>query len=99
MNISECSKQIQILTKAHANNHMTLDNYLQERKALFDVLDLNVNGINAKQDKIVEMAVAELDEPTEPHELNEPNEPQDKTQPYFAKKIDRCMSFIKGTNS
>jgi len=96
MNISECSKQIQILAKAHAHNHMTLDNYLQERKALLEVLDLNVNGINAQQDKILEMAVAETHES---NELNEPNEVQDKTQPYFAKKIDRCMSFIKGSNS
>jgi len=93
MNISECSKQLKLLTKAHVNYSISIEEYLSDRKALLDELDFNINGISSEQ-----VAPPQELEPTAvPTIAND--EQQDKTQPYFAGKIDRCMSFIKGSNN
>lgn len=94
MNIAEASKQLQALSKAHARNQISLDNYLNDRKILLDSLDQGINGISPKaipqpldMEQTIAIAREELDQVQE-----------DKTQPYFASKVDKYMSFIKGSN-
>lgn len=94
MNITECSKQLQVLTKAHAHYSMSLEDYLRDRKVLLDRLDLNVNGITAKQIELGQEPVLETKLDT-----HASDDRLDITQPYFAGKIDQCMSFIKGSNN
>jgi hypothetical protein len=100
MNIIECSKQLQALTKAHAHYTISLEEYLQNRKALLDELDLNINGIaiepKASQQEAESVSVAVLESSIEAAGMEEQ---QDKTQPYFAGKLGQCMSFIKGSNN
>lgn len=99
MNIIECSKKLRELTKAHAHYNVSLADYRRDRKTLFDALDLNVNGIAPYQ-----MAVAPLSVGIETPDIDneqqiESHQQLDKTQPYFAKKLDTCMNFIKGENN
>jgi hypothetical protein len=96
MNITECSKQLQALAKAHAHYDMSLEDYLSERKVLLDALDLAINGIANKQVESVMMPLAESLNSLEQHTSHEQ---QDKTQPYVAGKVDKCMSFFKGPNN
>jgi hypothetical protein len=56
MNINECSKQIQQLSKANAHNNLPLDNYLSSRKLLLDELDQLVNGIVRKTPSLVDLS-------------------------------------------
>ncbi len=95
MNITECSNQLQVLAKAHANYTMSLEDYLRDRKILLDTLDLNINGITVEQPSSAPMPI--VDTVAEVQQAEAP-EQQDKTQPYFAKKIDKCISFIKGSS-
>ena len=97
MNIFECSKQLRELTKAHANYTMSLDDYRRDRKVLLDALDHTVNGIANLQSEALPLAIPAPDLDITQHLAS--HEQQDKTQPYFAKKIDKCMNFIKGTNN
>ena len=96
MNINECSKQLRELSKAHAHYTMSLDDYRRDRKVLLDALDHRVNGIAIKQTEAVPLAIPTPDADITQH--LESHESHDKTQPYFAKKIDECMSFIKGSS-
>jgi len=100
MNITECSKQLQVLTKAHAHYTMSLEDYLRDRKRLLDELDLNINGIAIKQ-IVSKQDVEPVAEPILESTMgvNDIDEQQDKTQPYFAGKLDQCMSFIKGSSN
>ena len=97
MNINQCSKQLRELTKAHAHYHLSLADYRRERKVLFDALDLNVNGIAASQVTAAPLSVQTPD--IGDVQQIENNQQLDKTQPYFAKKLDTCMNFIKGSNN
>ena len=97
MNINQCSKQLRELTKAHANYQLSLTDYRRERKVLFDALDLNVNGIAASQVTAAPLSVQTPD--IGDVQQIENNQQLDKTQPYFAKKLDTCMNFIKGSNN
>lgn len=87
MNITQCSKQLRELTDARDQYKMTAEAYRIQRKTLFDTLDQNLNGISA-------------DQPPEPSLVREENsvDDQDKTQPYLAGKIGKCINFFKGTN-
>lgn len=98
MNVFECSKQLRALSKAHAHYTISQDDYRRDRKALLDALDFTVNGIAINQVSampLTEETTAELDT----IQALESHQQQDKTQPYFAGKIDKCMSFIKGSNN
>ncbi len=97
MNIFECSKQLRELSKAHANYTMSLHDYRRDRKVLFDALDHTVNGIAILQNEAAPLAIPAPELDITQH--LESHEQHDKTQPYFAKKIDKCMSFIKGSNN
>ena len=97
MNINQCSKQLRELTKAHAHYQLSLADYRCERKVLFDALDLNVNGIAASQVTAAQLSVATPD--IGDVQQVENNQQLDKTPPYFAKKLDTCMNFIKGSNN
>ncbi len=96
MNISECSKQLQALAKAHADYTMSLEDYLRDRKVLLEQLDLNINGISVKQVESITMPDTET---IEEFQQLASHQQLDKTQPYFAGKIDKCMNFIKGSNN
>ncbi|NQY50743.1 MAG: hypothetical protein HRT50_16910 [Colwellia sp.] len=97
MNINQCSKQLRELTKAHAHYQLSLADYRRERKVLLDALDLNVNGIAASQVTAAPLSVQTPDIGDVQQIDN--NQQLDKTQPYFAKKLDTCMNFIKGSNN
>lgn len=96
MNINECSTQLQQLSKAHSHNEMSLNDYLNARKLLLDALDLNINGI-AQQAPPVDLS-STVQMPAQPA-ATDTAEPLDKTQPYFAKKLDTCMNFLKGSTN
>ena len=97
MNINQCSKQLRELTKAHAHYKLSLADYRRERKVLLDALDLNVNGIATSPVTAAPLSVQTPDIGDEQQIDN--NQQLDKTQPYFAKKLDTCMNFIKGSNN
>ncbi|TYK65432.1 hypothetical protein [Colwellia echini] len=131
MNITECSKQLRKISKAHANYSISVDTYRYERKQLLDNLDLNINGVtpfnvtshlseatvmnNGDNNNTVphfdknqhESTGVEANEVNGKHvefqqvdDENELNQNDvDKTQPYFAGKIDKCLNFIKGSNN
>lgn len=88
--------QLQQLSKAHSHNEMSLSDYLSARKLLLDALDLNINGI-APQTPPVDLS-STVQMPAQPSAADIA-EPEDKTQPYFAKKLDTCMNFIKGSTN
>ncbi len=98
MNINECSIKLRELSKAHAHYQITLEDYQRDRKALLDALDLNVNGIETPDLSVVPLPtdIATADIGNVQHEAEQQ---LDKTQPYFAKKLDSCMNFIKGSNN
>jgi hypothetical protein len=97
MNIIECSTKLQQLSKAYANYTMSLEDYRRDRKVLLDALDLTINGIEPNKVDIIQTPTIEPEQDVESHNNND-DEQLDKTQPYFARKIDKCMSFIKGSN-
>ncbi|MFT6986118.1 MAG: hypothetical protein ACJAT7_001939 [Psychromonas sp.] len=88
MNITEYSKQLRELTMEHVNCQISLDAYRKQRKYLLDALDRNFNGVEAHQIK----------EEQAPAEVTDGRDQRDKTQPYLAAKIDKCMSFLTGSN-
>lgn len=94
MNIQQCSQKLRDLTKAHANYNISLATYRRDRKVLFDALDLNINGVTPYQ---VEPVVQETEITDNIEPVNNETE-LDQTQPYFAKKMTKCISFIKGSN-
>ncbi len=98
MNISECSKQLRQLTKAHSQNSTPLAEYLAKRKALLDALDLNINGVARPEAPGNLSATLKVPVPEQVDEV-QLDESVDKTQPYFAKKLGTCMDFIKGTSN
>ena len=94
MKISDASIQLRALSKAQAQNQLSFDNYLHERKQILDALDHSMNGIiNTTIDNVAKPLFEELDE-----QAIEVEEPQDKTQPFFAGKVDKYINIIKGTN-
>ncbi|KGJ94804.1 hypothetical protein [Colwellia psychrerythraea] len=97
MNIFECSKKLRELNKAHAHYTLSLDEYRRDRKILLDALDHSVNGIAIKQVAAVPQSMTTPGSDNGQHVEN--HESLDKTQPYFAGKIDKYMSFIKGSNN
>ncbi|PKG38779.1 hypothetical protein [Psychromonas sp. Urea-02u-13] len=86
MNITECSLKLRELTEHHANYQLNFEDYRIQRKVLLDSLDQQYNGVVAEQ----------IDTLLEPIIENETQ--QDKTQPYLASKIGRCISFLKRNN-
>lgn len=88
MNIKEYSKQLRELTVARADYKISLETYRNQRKYLLDALDKNFNGIESNQ----------IPDELSPVEVTDGRDQRDKTQPYLAAKIDKCMSFLTGSN-
>jgi len=86
MNISQSSEQLRALIIKYENHNISIDEYHQQRKILLDALDKQFNGIESIQ----------LEQPLVNSVEAQP--PADKTQPYFASKIEQCMSFLTGAN-
>lgn len=86
MNIDECAAQLRILANANADYQLEFNEYRQQRKRLLDILDQNYNGVEP-----VQVSAPPQLPPIEEVAIVDP----DKTQPYFASKISKCMSFLK----
>lgn len=91
MTIIECNKQLRVLTDAHENYTISMSDYRQQRKQIFDRLDKDMNGTDA--------FISPIEQVIEPPLLvkNEMDN-RDKTQPYFSAKLGKCISFLKGKN-
>ena len=96
MNINECSTQLKQLSKAHSHNEMSLTDYMTARKLLLDALDLNINGVAQQAPSVDLSSTVQMSAQSPAADIAEP---LDKTQPYFAKKLDTCMNFIKGSTN
>jgi hypothetical protein len=90
MNITECSRKLRQLSENYSHHKLSFKLYRVQRNELLDKLDLQYNGIIAKQVETLP------DTPSDTQlDATVPNEQQDKTQPYLASKIGRCMNFLK----
>ncbi|PKF63498.1 hypothetical protein CW745_01210 [Psychromonas sp. psych-6C06] len=83
MNITECSPQLSELADKHANYQISFESYRAQRKLLLDSLDKQYNGVTATASVVL------------PEPAMEEEETLDKTQPYLASKIGKCINFLK----
>ncbi|MDA7746886.1 hypothetical protein N8878_06095 [Psychromonas sp.] len=93
MTITECNKQLRVLTNAHESYQLSILEYRQKRKKILDLLDKNFNGTEAEIEQINETD----HQPTQLEQTIAVDD-TDKTQPYFSAKLGQCINFLKGKN-
>jgi len=98
MKISDASTQIRALTKAQTQNIMSISDYLHKRKIILDLLDSGINGINAIN-AITDSSTVNVSGSLPVSPSVQLQDEEDKTQPYFAGKVDKYMNLLKGAKN
>lgn len=92
MNIADSSVTLRKLAENNANYLISFEQYRNDRKLILDALDNDYNAVKPVQQEIT---VQEAPEGAASDITNE----ADKTQPYFANKLGKCMNFFKGSSN